>query len=288
VTPSDEPASRSSRGQTEVGAPAAPVSVVGMLCRTSDRTVLGGQGAEALARALAKRAGVKPFLYGAPGQAREGHWEDDLLEAVECLEVAREKLEEALTANSHPVVLASDCTIALGTLAGLAHTRPDAWVLWIDAHGDFNSPDTTLSGFLGGMCLAGACGVWETGLGTGPDPAQILICGARDLDPDERHLIEVNSVRLVEPDRVADMVRDRPLFVHVDLDVLDPSVIPGLAFPAPGGVDEDWLAELLSVVAESADVIGCQITSLTAPELAGRVAGAVAPIVRPRTAREGE
>jgi arginase len=252
-----------------------------MLCRTSDRTVLGSQGAEALAMALAKRAGVKPFLYGTPGQAREGHWEEDLLEAVDCLETAGQKVELAVSGRHHPVVLASDCTIALGTLPGLARAREDAWVLWIDAHGDFNSPDTTLSGFLGGMCLAGACGVWETGFGTGPDPTQILICGARDLDPDERNLLEVSSVRVVEADEAVELVRGRPLFVHIDLDVLDPSIIPGMSFPAPGGHDEEWLADLLTAVAANADLLGCEITSLTAPELAGRIARAVAPIVRP-------
>jgi arginase len=281
VTRSDRPTSRPTHGPADPGSPASPVSVVGMLCRTSDRTVLGSQGAEALARALAKRAGVKPFLYGTPGKAREGSWEEDLLGAGECLQVAGEKVEEALAAGGHPVLLASDCTIALGTLPALARSRYDAWVLWIDAHGDFNSPDTTLSGFLGGMCLAGACGVWETGFGTGPDPAQIVICGARDLDPDERNLLEVNAVRVVEPDRAVELVRGRPLFVHLDLDVLDPSVIPGLPFPVPGGIDEDRLGELLSEVAESADLLGCEITSLSAPELAGRVASAVAPIVRP-------
>jgi arginase family enzyme len=180
------------------------------------------------------------------------------------------------------VLLASDCTIAMGTLPALAHARPDAWVLWIDAHGDFNSPDTTLSGFLGGMCLAGACGVWETGLGIGPEPSQIIVCGARELDPDERNLLEVNAVRLLEPGPAIELLKGRPVFIHLDLDVLDPSVLPGSSFPVPDGMEEEELAELLGDVMAEADVIGCEITALSAPELAGRIAEVIEPLVKRR------
>ena len=55
----------------------------------------------------------------------------------------------------------------MGTLPALARTRGDAKLLWLDAHGDFNTPETTGSGYLGGMCLAGACGLWDTGVAPG-------------------------------------------------------------------------------------------------------------------------
>lgn len=267
------------RDAAEQGSTTRSVRVVALLDRTSDRTDLGSQGAEALARGLAKRAGTKPALQGTPGQAREGGWEDDLDQARESLIGAGQTLHEILTSDGYPVLLASDCTIALGTLPALADVRPDAWVLWIDAHGDFNSPDTTLSGFLGGMCLAGACGVWETGLGTGPEASQVVICGARDLDPDERNLLRTHAVELLEPRDAVARLEGRPVFVHVDLDVLDPSVVPGASFPVPGGMEEEELEALLRDVMAAADVIGCEVTALTAPELAGRIADAVQPLV---------
>lgn len=258
------------------------VAVTGILCRTSDRTVLGSQGAEALARALSKRVGVRPTLHGTPGQVRDGYWEQDLAEAQDCLRDTKDGLERVLSEHGFPVLVACDCTLALATLPALARARPDAWVLWIDAHGDFNSPDTTTSGYLAGMALAGACGIWETGMGIGPHPSRVVLCGARALDPDERNLLDASAVRRVPPERAGALVRGKPLYVHLDLDVLDPSVLPGSAFPVPGGLGEDQLTALLREVAEGAEVVGCEICALTAPELAGRMAELVTPLVAGR------
>lgn len=261
-------------------APSAAVAAI--LCRISDRSVLSSQGAEALARALAKRAGVKPVLLGAPGEVREAHWEEDLRQARDCLHLAGEQVEEALAGGRCSVLCASDCSIGIATLPAVFRVRPDAWVLWIDAHGDYNSPDTTRSGFLGGMALAGACGVWETGLGIWPDPSRVILCGSRDLDPDERHLLAASEVQRAGLEEAAALTAGKAVYVHLDLDVLDPSVLPGETFPAPGGLDEDRLQQVLAGVGAGAQVVGCEITELTAPDLAGRVARVVAPLIAGR------
>src|SRR3712207_9452169 len=87
------------------------------------------------------------------------------------------------------------------TLPAVLRHRPGAHVLWLDAHGDFNTPETTPSGFLGGMCLAAACGVWDDGLGAAPaaDPARVVMCGVRDLDPGERALVDERGVAIEGP-----------------------------------------------------------------------------------------
>jgi arginase len=254
-------------------------TVIGMLCRISDRTPLGWQGAEVLARALARRAGVKPALRGTPGQVRESQWEEDLRRGRECLREAGERIGQTLAGGGYPVLCAPDCSVGIATLPALARERPDAWVLWIDAHGDYNSPDTTLSGFLGGMTLAGACGVWDTGMGVGPDPSRVILCGSRSLDPDERHLLAASQVQRSSPSEVKAMTTGKAIYVHLDLDVLDPSVLPGEAFPASGGLAEELLHQLLADVAAQAELVGCEITDFTAPELAGRMAETVAPLV---------
>jgi arginase family enzyme len=165
------------------------------------------------------------------------------------------------------------------TLPALLRHRPDAWVLWLDAHGDFNSPETTPSGFLGGMCLAAACGVWDSGLGAGLDPARVVMCGVRDVDAGERVLLETRGVGLVErPGDLADHLRGLPVFVHLDLDVLDPSVMPA-TFPAPGGLSDGGLRTLLAEVGEAAELIGVEITAFPAPERAKRVATIVEPLL---------
>src|SRR4051812_9197205 len=262
--------------------PADAPSITALVCRTSDRTPLGAAGAQVLAEALAARAGADARVVGSPGQPREGRYDEDLRDARGCLLEAGRQVEDALAAGRLPVLLSSDCSICLTTLPALVRRRPAARVLWLDAHADFNTPETTPSAFLGGMCLAAACGVWDAGLdGVGAvDPARVVMCGVRDVDPGERVLLATRGVGLVErPQELAGLLAGEQVFVHLDLDVLDPDEMPGAAFPAPGGLALDELAALLADVAARTDVVGLEVTSFTAPERAERVAEALAPLV---------
>jgi arginase len=256
-------------------------AVIALLCRTSDRDARGAQGAEALAFELATRLGGEARMIGSPEEPREARWEDDLRDSRGCLLEAGGQLEDAMTGGRYPILTASDCSICLTTLPTLARLRPDAWVLWLDAHADFNSPETTPSGFLGGMCLAAACGVWDSGLGSGLDPARVVMCGVRDVDPGERVLLETQGVGLVEsPAQLADLLDGRPVFVHLDLDVVDPTILPA-KFPAPGGLSDGGLRTLLAEVGEAVDLIGAEITAFLAPDRARRVATMVEPLLPP-------
>ncbi|MEA2384960.1 MAG: arginase [Solirubrobacteraceae bacterium] len=256
-------------------------AVIALLCRTSDRDARGAQGAEALATELAARLGGDARMIGSPGEPRDATWEEDLRDSRGCLLEAGGQLEDALTGGRYPVLTASDCSICLTTLPVLVRQRPDAWVLWVDAHADFNSPDTTPSGFLGGMCLAAACGVWDSGFGSGLDPARVVMCGVRDVDPGERVLLDTRGVGLVEsPAQLADLLDGRPVFVHLDLDVVDPSILPA-KFPAPGGLSDGGLRTLLAEVGEAVDLIGAEITGCLAPDRARRVATMVEPLLPP-------
>ena len=256
-------------------------AVTALLCRTSDRDARGAQGAEALAFELATRLGGEARMIGSPDEPREARWDDDLRDSRGCLLEAGGQLEDAMTGGRYPILTASDCSICLTTLPTLARMRPDAWVLWLDAHADFNSPETTPSGFLGGMCLAGACGVWDSGLGSGLDPARVVMCGVRDVDPGERVLLETQGVGLVEsPSQLADLLDGRPVYVHLDLDVVDPTILPA-KFPAPGGLSDGGLRTLLAEVGEAVDLIGAEITAFLAPDRARRVATMVEPLLPP-------
>jgi arginase len=256
-------------------------AVVALLCRTSDRDARGAQGAEALASALAARLGGDARMIGSPGEPRDSSWEEDLRDSRGCLLEAGGQLDDAMSGGRYPILTASDCSICMTTLPALVRHRPDVWVLWLDAHGDFNSPDTTPSGFLGGMCLAAACGVWDSGLGSGLDPARVVMCGVRDVDPGERVLLDTRGVGRVEsPSQLADVLDGRPVFVHLDLDVVDPTILPA-TFPAPGGLSDGGLRTLLAEVGEAVDLIGCEITGLLAPDRGRRVATMVEPLLPP-------
>jgi arginase family enzyme len=234
-----------------------------------------------LARRLGRLLGVEPRLIGSPGGAAAADWSEDLRDSRGCLLEAGGQVDDAMTGGRYPVLTSSDCSICLTTLPALVRNRPDAWVLWLDAHGDFNSPDTTPSGFLGGMCLAGACGVWDSGLGSGLDPARVVMCGVRDVDAGERVLLDTRGVGLVEsPTQLADVLDGRPVFVHLDLDVVDPTILPA-KFPAPGGLSDGGLRTLLAEVGEAVDLVGCEITGLLAPDRARRVATVVEPLLPP-------
>jgi arginase len=246
--------------------------------RTSDRSADGVRGAQALGEALAARLGVEPELVGEPGAPREARWEDDLRDGREAIAAAGDALDAALDAGELPVLLASDCTICMGSLPALARREPDVRVVWLDAHGDFNTPDTTASGYLGGMCLAAACGRWEGGFGPGMDPRRVVLSDARDLEAGERDELIAARVAIVPPAEVARAVRGERVFVHVDLDVLDPSEMP-FSFPAAGGMPLPALRALLADIAGAAEVAGVEVTSTAAPGAAGRLAAMLEPLI---------
>jgi arginase len=256
-------------------------AVTALLCRTSDRIASTAEGARALAEAIADRIGVEARMVGTPGDPANTRFDDDLRDAHGCLLEAGGQVEDALREGRFPVLTASDCSICITTLPAVARMRPDGWVLWLDAHPDFNDPETTQSGFLGGMCLAAACGAWDAGFDGGRfDPARVVMCGIRDVDAGERVLVETHGVGLVErPSRLAELLEDRELFVHLDLDVLDPRVMPGLHWPVDGGFSDGGLRTLLAEVAGAANVIGVEITDFPAPALARRVTTIVEPLL---------
>jgi arginase len=256
-------------------------SVVALLCRTSDRIAATSEGARELALAVAQRLGVEARMIGSPGEPGDTAFDDDLRDARGCLLEAGGQVEDALSGGRFPILTSSDCSICITTLPAVGRLRPEAVVLWLDAHPDFNDPETTQSKFLGGMCLAAACGAWDAGLDAGTiDPSRVVMCGIRDVDAGERVLVETNGVGLVErPSRLAEVLAEREVFIHLDLDVLDPNVMPGLHWPVEGGFSDGGLRTLLAEVADAAEVIGIQITDLPAPALARRVTTIVEPVL---------
>ena len=269
-------------------------AIVALLCRTSDRTAGGARGARALARALGERLDLEPRIVGSPGEPHPAAWDEDLRASRGCLLEAGGQVDDALAAGRRPVLLASDCSICMTTLPSVARHHPDARVLWLDAHGDFNTPDTTPSGFLGGMCLAAACGRWDSGLFDQVeafDPSRVVLCGVRDLDPGERAALELAGVPgVARPSEVPDLLRDAPVYVHLDLDVLDPEVFPA-QFPVAHGLSGAGLRTLLAEVARATTVLGVEVTAFEAagdPDEVARLADLAASATVPLLAQRAE
>lgn len=158
-----------------------------------------------------------------------------------------------------PLVLSGNCNSALGTVAGLGAAT--SGIVWCDAHGDFNTPDTSPSGFLDGMTLAtltGRCCRTETGRIPGFDAVPedvVVLLGARDFDQAERNLLEASAIRFVAPgaapaEELAAAIEGWPdtvetAYLHVDLDVLDVSEARVNEYAAAGGLT---LPDLLSCI----------------------------------------
>ena len=184
-------------------------------------------------------------------------------------------VEESVREGSRPLVLGGDHAIAMGTLAGLAAAggQPGG-VIWIDAHGDLNTPETSPSGNVHGMPLAAALGrsaEWfaHDGLALPAlDPSRVALVGIRSLDPAERAFLREADIRVFtmsDIDRIGiehamrealDRVAG-PGFVHVslDLDSLDPEVAPGVGTPVPGGLTYREAHLACELIAES-DIVG--------------------------------
>jgi arginase family enzyme len=247
-------------------------SLIGLHCRTSDRTPAAERGVGELEALVAKRLGREARVIGSLEGVREASWEDDLRDSRGCLLEAGGQVEDALTGGNVPVLLAAECSIGLTTLPAVHRHRPDARILWLDAHGDFNTPDTTTSGYLGGMSLAGGCGRWDAGLvSESVDPSRVVLAGVRDLDGDERQALERSSVTVIGASPVETLVAvsnalDRaPVYIHLDVDVIDPEEMPA-QFPAPGGLRTEKLLDVLEAVAETSEVVGLEVTAFEAPE----------------------
>ena len=139
-----------------------------------------------------------------------------------------------------PVVFANDCTSCLGMVKGLEAQAPA--ILWYDAHGDFNTPETTPSGFLGGMPLAALVGRGNQQLMRGVDlqpvaEADVIVTDVRNLDPEEGIMLRESDVTIIESldDLKPAALPDRPLYLHFDTDVVDCAEMPAMSYPEPGG-----------------------------------------------------
>jgi arginase len=180
----------------------------------------------------------------------------------------------ALAAGERPVSIAGDCCASIGVLAGLQRAGQQATLLWFDAHGDFNTWETTPSGFLGGMPLAMAVGLGEQTLlaetGLEPWPAgQVVLVDGRDLDPGERANVVaagIGYVTDIEALLAPGALPDGPLVVHFDADIIDPSEAPAMNYPAPGGPAAETVRDVLRTLAATDRVVAVSV-SLWEPSL---------------------
>ncbi|MGI5129152.1 arginase family protein [Pseudonocardia sp. CA-107938] len=197
---------------------------------------------------------LRPDLVLDPPLPAGGPWER--------MAVLYEQVAQAVAveraAGRVPIVLSGDCTTSLGVVAGLQRAGTDPALVWFDAHGDVQTPQTSTSGYLGGMPIRQLVGGADR---TVPDAlalrpvaeADVVLVDGRDLDPPEAEFLAGSAIRHVGGDAVP--LPDRPCYLHLDVDVCDPAEVPGLLFPVPGGVPLAMLGTAVRRLLDTGDVV---------------------------------
>jgi len=188
---------------------------------------------------------------------------------VEACQTIYQAGQAAIADGRLPLFIGGDHSLAVGTIGGVSHDE-SVGVLWIDAHGDFNTPESSPSGNLHGMPLAALMGYGApelTDLGrAGPKlrPSEVMLIGVRDLDPDERGVLKqsgvgVYTMREIDERGMATVASEAikrlshlaRLHVSLDMDSLDPSEAPGVGTPVPGGLTYREAHLLMEIIADS-------------------------------------
>jgi len=204
----------------------------------------------------------------------EGSWVAEIGTAFDLDRQLASAVAEARARGAFPLVLAGNCITSVGTIGGLSGATTG--VLWFDAHGDFNTPETTVGGFLDGMALATLVGRCWTSLAAGvPGFApvaeeNVVLVGARDLDPAEAALLTASGVVHLHPEEAEGRLdaelerlgrRVGRLYVHVDLDVLDGSEGRANGYSGGRGLSRAALLDAIGMAGRHCRVAAGAITA---------------------------
>lgn len=186
----------------------------------------------------------------------------------------------SLSDDCFPIIFSGNCNSCVGALAGI--NLNDIGVIWFDAHGDFNTPDTTISGFFDGMGLAMTTGrCWKSLLqkipGYKPVPdSNVIHVGSMELDDEEKRMLEEAGIPLITKDStvesafissfknaLANLTNNvKDIYVHIDMDVLDTGYAKANHFPTYGGLSVEAVVDCIKLIKENYKIRGCGIASI--------------------------
>ncbi len=171
-------------------------------------------------------------------------------------ELIHRAVEEALKAGHRPLLLGGECSLIAGSLSAAIEGIPNLRLVFFDAHGDFNTPQHVCGLSSGGL-------PWRATSALPGDRA--FLVGGRDLDPGERANLQRAGVLRIDPsakdalERLREAIGRAPLWIHVDLDVVDPSENFAVSHPVPGGISFERLGSLLHGLTRNSDIRGIEI-----------------------------
>jgi arginase len=255
---------------------------------TGDHNDRGMEGASIVGRELSRRLDLTPTLIGKPQPATSETWQTALPAALPGLRELQREHSRIVERGDIPVAALPRCAASLATLPSIAEHHPEALVVWFDAHADLNTPDNTTTGYLGGLVLSAAIGWWDSGLGSGLNPDHVVLGGTRDLDAPEQALVDAGTIKLAAGTSLHtaldEYVGDRPVYFHLDCDVLEPGTVP-TDYHVPNGLTLEDLAAVSQRLSQN-QVIGIEIAEFEAAadptddaNFVGPLLEALAPLV---------
>jgi arginase len=206
---------------------------------------------------------------------------DDMLKQIANINSNLAKsVKNAIGKGYFPLVLGGNCNNILGILSGIS-SPSKIGIIYFDAHGDYNTPEISISGFFDGMPLAIATGQCYPDLLTqignmSPIPeSHTMQIGARDLDPKERELLENSEVQVVTTEELKEDIKMRSLhtaltklqskvnevYLHIDIDVIDPQIAPGVNYRTPNGLSLDDIKTAIMMIGEKFKIKAAALTA---------------------------
>jgi arginase len=241
-------------------------------------------------------AGPAPLAHAIGGESvvveRPGEFRNETKAIFDVVGALAAKVRETVNEGRFPLVLGGNCSSALGAITGLER---DVGVVWFDAHGDFHTPDSTPTGFLEGMILALLTGEgWNElrrDLRTVP-PERVVLVGARDFEPTEEERLTRSSITRADTGSLGAALdalgeHTEAVYVHIDLDVLDPSEGRANGWSVGGGLSADELDAALGAITSRFEIAAAAFTAYDpACDEEGRIPR-IAARVAPRLLRAG-
>lgn len=201
---------------------------------------------------------------------------------VKVAEELADVVTATLQAGEFPLILGGDHSISLGSITGVTRVHKDVGVLWIDAHADFNTEESTPSGNIHGMILAALAGLGNSRLtdvgGWAPklDTRRIVIVGARDLDSGERELLRSHHIHVftmsdIDQRGISEVMRQAlaitgeandGLHVSLDMDALDPTHAPGVGTPVRGGLSYREAQLAMELIADANRLVAMDVVEV--------------------------
>ena len=203
----------------------------------------------------------------------------EVMTAFELNRLLAHEVGRAIENGFFPMVLSGNCNSCLGTIAGIGPDR--LGVVWFDAHGEFNTPETTLSGFLDGMPIAIATGrCWKSVAATIPGfspvaEENLVLVGARDLDDEEKRQLEQSEINLIhtagrgETEILSSLKaalstlksRVNGIYLHIDMDAFEVGGGAANHYGATGGMSPEFMLKAIALVKEYIPLQGCAVAS---------------------------